>query len=121
MEWVEASAKQKKDGFTERVLNFLEAWGMDGLKEHIEVQEVFTPLEFESELNAYQGNAFAIEPKLTQTAYFRPHNRSEDVEGLYFVGAGTHPGAGVPGVILSAEATAGCVLDDVMESSSVPA
>ncbi|MFK7845200.1 MAG: phytoene desaturase family protein [Rhodothermales bacterium] len=113
--------ENNKDEFTERVLNFLEAWGMDGLKENIEVQEVFTPLEFESELNAYQGNAFAIEPKLTQTAYFRPHNRSEDVKGLYFVGAGTHPGAGVPGVILSAEATAGCVLEDVIESSVVPA
>ncbi len=113
--------ENKKDEFTERVLNFLEAWGMDGLKDNIEVQEVFTPLEFKSELNAWQGNAFAIEPKLTQTAYFRPHNRSEDVEGLYFVGAGTHPGAGVPGVILSAEATAGCVLEDVKESSSVPA
>ncbi|MEM8485107.1 MAG: phytoene desaturase [Bacteroidota bacterium] len=109
----ETDWNKERTAFTDKVLNFLEAWGMDGLKENLEVLKIFTPLEFESELNAYQGNAFAIEPKLTQTAYFRPHNRSEDVDGLYFVGAGTHPGAGVPGVILSAEATAGCVMHDL--------
>ena len=92
--------------FTDKVLTFLEEWGLTDLREHIEVQRVFTPDDFKSELNAYYGNAFGLEPKLTQTAYFRPHNRSEDIEGLYFVGAGTHPGAGVPGVLLSAEATA---------------
>ncbi|MGA1495944.1 MAG: hypothetical protein ACO37D_11165, partial [Rhodothermales bacterium] len=59
------------------------------------------------------GNAFALEPKLTQTAWFRPHNRSEDVERLYIVGAGTHPGAGVPGVMLSAEATLSCMVEDL--------
>ncbi len=59
------------------------------------------------------GNAFAIEPRFTQTAWFRPHNRSEDVEGLYLVGAGTHPGAGVPGVLLSAEATYASIAADV--------
>lgn len=101
-----------KDEYTDRVLTFLEKWGLDGLRDNLEVLKIFTPNDFESELNAYQGNAFAIEPKLTQTAYFRPHNRSEDVNGLYFVGAGTHPGAGVPGVLLSAEATASCVIDD---------
>jgi phytoene desaturase len=98
--------------FTERVLSFLEAWGLEGLRAAIEVQRVFTPLDFERELNACDGNAFAIEPKLSQTAYFRPHNRSEDVGSLYFVGAGTHPGAGVPGVMLSAEATAYCIQQD---------
>ena len=91
--------------FADRVIDFLEDWGMEGLREAIEVERLFTPLDFQSELNATLGNAFGIEPKLTQTAYFRPHNASEDVRGLYFVGAGTHPGAGVPGVLLSAEAT----------------
>lgn len=91
--------------FEDRVLDFLEAWGLDGLRDHLDVCRRFTPLDFASELNAFAGNAFGIEPKLTQTAYFRPHNRSEDLENLYFVGAGTHPGAGVPGVMLSAEAT----------------
>ena len=118
----ETDWNEQRESFTERVLTFLEEWGMDGLRENLEVLKVFTPLEFESELNAYQGNAFAIEPKLTQTAYFRPHNRSEDVDGLYFVGAGTHPGAGVPGVILSAEATAGCILSDMqLHQQQVPA
>ncbi|MBT8335430.1 MAG: phytoene desaturase, partial [Gemmatimonadetes bacterium] len=101
-----------KDDFTRKVLDFLEEWGMEGLNESLEVLHVFTPDDFETELNATFGNAFAIEPKLTQTAYLRPQNRSEDVEGLYLVGAGTHPGAGVPGVILSAETTYGCIAED---------
>jgi len=63
-------------------------------------------------LNATLGNAFGVEPRLTQTAWFRPHNRSEEVDGLYLVGAGTHPGAGVPGVILSAETTYRCIAED---------
>ncbi|MEL6269233.1 MAG: FAD-dependent oxidoreductase, partial [Chloroflexota bacterium] len=50
----------------------------------------------------YEGAAFSIEPRLTQSAWFRPHNRSEDFENLYFVGAGTHPGAGLPGVLSTA-------------------
>ena len=61
-----------------------------------------TPKDFETDLDAYQGSAFQFEPILTQSAWFRPHNRSEDIEHLYLVGAGTHPGAGVPGVLSSA-------------------
>jgi phytoene desaturase len=102
-----------KDEFGRRVLDYLEEWGMEGLNENLEVLHTFTPDDFESELNAHLGNAFAVEPRFTQTAWFRPHNRSEDVEGLYLVGAGTHPGAGVPGVVLSAEATYGCIADDL--------
>lgn len=104
--------EQEKEEYADRVLSFLEQWGLTDLKENLDVLEIFTPEDFKTELNAFQGNAFAIEPKLTQTAYFRPHNRSEDIDGLYISGAGTHPGAGVPGVLLAAEATAGCVLDD---------
>ncbi|MCG6954998.1 MAG: phytoene desaturase [Gemmatimonadetes bacterium] len=102
-----------KEAFADRVLRFLEEWGLEGLRESIEVLHLFTPDDFESELNATLGNAFAIEPRFTQTAWFRPHNRSEDVEGLYLVGAGTHPGAGVPGVLLSAETTYGCIAEDL--------
>ena len=102
-----------KDRFAETVLDFLEEWGMEGLKESLEVLHLLTPDDFAEELNAMYGNAFAIEPKLSQTAYFRPQNRSEDVAGLYLVGAGTHPGAGVPGVILSAETTYGCIAEDL--------
>ncbi|MGW8267531.1 MAG: phytoene desaturase family protein, partial [Longimicrobiales bacterium] len=102
-----------KEGFADKILTFLEDWGLEGLKENLEVLHLFTPDDFAGQLNAVHGNAFAIEPKFTQTAWFRPHNRSEDVEGLYLVGAGTHPGAGVPGVFLSAEATYGSIAEDL--------
>jgi phytoene desaturase len=102
-----------RESFADKVLTFLEEWGMEGLKENLEVLHLFTPDDFESQLNALHGNAFAVEPKFTQTAWFRPHNRSEDVEGLYLVGAGTHPGAGVPGVFLSAETTFGVIARDM--------
>ena len=101
-----------KEEFADRILTFLEEWGMEGLKENLEVLHIFTPNDFAEQLNAFHGNAFAIEPKFTQTAWFRPHNRSEDVTGLYLVGAGTHPGAGVPGVFMSAETTYGSIAED---------
>lgn len=104
--------------FAGRVLSFLEDWGLTGLRSRIDVQKSFTPIDFRNELNASEGNAFGAEPKLMQTAYFRPHNRSEDVRGLYLVGAGTHPGAGVPGVMLSAEATDFCITNDFNHVSS---
>ena len=100
--------------YREKILEFLEKdFGMTDLRKNIEVLEMFTPLDFQSQLNAFRGNAFSIEPRLTQSALFRPHNRSEEIRNLYFVGAGTHPGGGVPGVLLSAEATEKCVLEDV--------
>ena len=102
----------EKQDYADKVIDFLEAWGMDGLRDSMEVCHLFTPEDFATQLNATDGNAFALEPKLTQTAWFRPHNRSEDIESLYIVGAGTHPGAGVPGVMLSAEATLSCILED---------
>ena len=76
-------------------------------------RRIFTPAEFESELNTYQGSAFSVAPKLTQSAWFRPHNRDPHIPGLYLVGAGTHPGAGVPGVINSAKATASVIAEDL--------
>ncbi len=107
--------------FRERILEFLEHdFGMEGFRESIEVLEMFTPVNFASELNAYLGNAFSIEPRLTQSALFRPHNRSEDIRRLYFVGAGTHPGGGVPGVLLSAEATEKCIVEDLGDGEYSP-
>ena len=97
---------------TDRVISALEKWGLEELRTSIEVQHAFTPNDFESQYNSTLGNAFGIEPRITQTAWFRPHNRSEDVEGLYLVGAGTHPGAGVPGVVLSASATMHAIRED---------
>jgi phytoene desaturase len=100
--------------FRDRILGFLEKdFGLEGLRQQIEVLEMFTPEHFKSELNAHLGNAFSVEPRLTQSAYFRPHNRSEEVGNLYLVGAGTHPGGGVPGVLLGAEATEQCIVEDL--------
>jgi phytoene desaturase len=70
-----------------------------------------TPGQFRDELLSERGAAFGLAPVLTQSAYFRPHNASEDVLGLYLVGAGTHPGAGVPGVLSSARVLDGLVPD----------
>jgi phytoene desaturase len=104
------------DRMKENVLNHLEhRFGLRDLRRNIEVLEMFTPKDFAAQLNASLGNAFALEPRLTQSAIFRPQNRSEDIERLYLVGAGTHPGGGVPGVLLSAEATEKCVLEDLGE------
>ncbi len=104
--------------YADKILKFLEDdFGLDGLRENIDVLEIFTPENFKKKQNAHLGSAWGVEPKLTQTAYFRPHNRSEDIERLYFVGAGTHPGAGLPGVMLSAEATEKVVLADFQTHS----
>ena len=105
----------KKAGpFRDRILHSLEVdFGLTGLRESIRVEHRFTPLDFKGELNAFLGSAFSIEPTLLQSAYFRPHNRSEDVEGLYVVGAGTHPGAGLPGTLLSAEIADRLIAADV--------
>jgi phytoene desaturase len=75
---------------------------LPGLENEIVTSRVMTPLDFQSRLRAYMGSGFSLEPVLTQSAWFRPHNRSENVRNLFLVGAGTHPGAGVPGVLSSA-------------------
>ncbi len=75
---------------------------LPGLKQAVVSSLMLTPQGFEDRLSAYKGAAFSLEPVLTQSAWFRPHNRSEEVDRLYLVGAGTHPGAGLPGVLSSA-------------------
>jgi len=75
---------------------------LPGLRDCIATSRMLTPLEFHTDLASEHGAAFGLEPILLQSAWFRPHNRSEDVERLYLVGAGTHPGAGLPGVLSSA-------------------
>ena len=93
-----------KEEYGERILASLEKDHLaPDLRKHIVSKLIFTPKDFETRLDAYAGSAFQFEPILTQSAWFRPHNKSEDVTGLYFVGAGTHPGAGLPGVISSAK------------------
>ncbi len=98
--------------YAERILGYLEQYYMPELRREIVTQRIFTPADFKTELNAHLGSAFSLEPRLTQSAYFRVHNRDSEIKGLYFVGAGTHPGAGVPGVVNSAKATAGIIVED---------
>ena len=89
--------------YRDAIMQFLEENYLPGLQENIVAEHYIDPLHFQNRLNSYLGSAFSIQPTLTQSAWFRPHNRSEDVKNLYFVGAGTHPGAGVPGVLSSAK------------------
>ena len=106
--------EKTKAAYAGKVLNFLEdGFGLTDLKRSIEVLEMFTPSDFKTERNNHLGSAWGVEPKLTQTACFRPRNRSEDIQRLYFVGASTHPGAGVPGVLLTAETTVKLVTKDL--------
>lgn len=105
--------KTKGREFANKIINFLEAdFDMVDLRNNIEVEEYFTPLDFATQRNSYLGTPWGMEPTLLQSAYFRPHNRSEDIKNLYLVGAGTHPGAGLPGVMLSAEATEKVINED---------
>ena len=90
----------------------LEAHYLPDLSKHLVTEHRIDPLHFEGDLRSYLGSAFAVEPVLMQSAWMRPHNRSEDVANLYVAGAGTHPGAGVPGVVGSAKATAGLMLSE---------
>jgi phytoene desaturase len=95
--------------YRRRIEQQLSATVLPGLKDAVITSRVMTPLDFRDRLLSYQGAAFGLAPELTQSAWFRPHNRSEDIGGLFLVGAGTHPGAGVPGVLSSAR-----VLDTVV-------
>lgn len=99
--------------YARRILQILEERMLPGLGSRLGTVFHFGPQEFEQELNSHLGSAFSLEPLLTQSAYFRVHNRDSQVRNLYFVGAGTHPGAGIPGVVGSAKATAGIMLADL--------
>ena len=95
------------EGFAETVLTFLDERGyIPGLRERIVHRSFVTPDYFEEVLGSHLGNGFGVEPRMTQTAFFRPHNRSEDVANLYLVGQGTQPGGGTPSVMMSAKMTA---------------
>ena len=91
----------------------LSATLLPGLKDEIVTTHCLTPQDFQDRLNSVQGAAFGLEPILTQSAWFRPHNKSEDIDNLFLVGAGTHPGAGLPGVLSSAR-----VLDSIVPNAS---
>ncbi|MEZ4366352.1 MAG: phytoene desaturase [Kofleriaceae bacterium] len=97
--------------YADRILASLERVLPD-LRAHVVTQRWMTPTDFQRDLVAHHGSAFSVAPRLTQSAYFRPHNKDPRIPGLYLVGAGTHPGAGVPGVINGAKATMRCIAAD---------
>ena len=97
----------------DRILAYLEQRYIPNLQRDLVTCRIFTPADFKTELSAHLGSAFSLEPLLTQSAWFRSHNRDDVIPNLYIVGAGTHPGAGVPGVVGSAKATAGLMLEGV--------
>jgi phytoene desaturase len=99
--------------YRDAIMQFLEDNYLPDLQANIVAEHSIDPLHFRDTLNSYQGSAFSVQPLLTQSAWFRPHNRSEDVENLYLVGAGTHPGAGLPGVLSSAKIAEDLVLHDI--------
>ena len=99
--------------YARRILAILEERMLPGLGARLDQSFHFGPLEFVADLDAHLGSAFSLEPILTQSAWFRVHNRDDALPNLYFVGAGTHPGAGIPGVVGSAKATAGLMLQDL--------
>jgi len=99
--------------YRDRILEIVEARALPGVRGKIETCFHYTPKDFETDLGAHLGSAFSLEPLLTQSAFFRVHNRDDVIRNLYFVGAGTHPGAGIPGVVGSAKATAGLMIDDL--------
>ncbi|HEX8473282.1 MAG TPA: phytoene desaturase [Pyrinomonadaceae bacterium] len=92
--------------YRDAIINYLEERYLPDLSKHIVTEHYIDPLHFRDTLNSHMGSAFSVEPILTQSAWFRPHNLSEDIPNLYFVGAGTHPGAGLPGVMSSGKIVA---------------
>jgi phytoene desaturase len=95
--------------YRDTIIKYLEERYMPDLSKHIVSEHHIDPLHFEGTLNSYLGSAFSVAPTLMQSAYFRPHNQSEDIKNLYFVGAGTHPGAGMPGVLSSGKIVANLI------------
>ncbi|MEM8577007.1 MAG: phytoene desaturase [Pseudomonadota bacterium] len=108
VDWAAEEARYKA-----KVLKVLEDQLLPGLSSRIVTEQVFTPETFRDRYLSPHGAGFSIEPRILQSAWFRPHNISEEAEGLYLAGAGTHPGAGVPGVISTAEVLAQLVPDPV--------
>lgn len=105
--------RQQAETYRRAIAAHLSETLLPGLEDQIASSRMMTPLDFQDRLLSVHGAAFSLEPVLWQSAWFRPHNRSEDIDGLFFVGAGTHPGAGLPGVLSSAR-----VLDSVVPDAT---
>ena len=106
MDWAEVGPILEK-----RILDEIGRRLIPDIHERIVTKFHYAPSDFARDLNAHLGSAFSLEPVLLQSAYFRAHNRDDHIPNLYFVGAGTHPGAGIPGVVGSAKATARLMLE----------
>jgi phytoene desaturase len=113
VDWDEVGPK-----YTQKILDYLEKHSIPNLNRDLTVLKTLTPFGFRDEMNSHLGSAFSVEPILTQSAWFRPHNRDDVISNMYIVGAGTHPGAGVPGVVGAAKATAGVIHDDFAHALS---
>jgi phytoene desaturase len=105
--------RERAEPYRQSVARYLDQTLLPGFESEIVTSLITTPQDFQDRLLSYRGAAFGLEPRLLQSAWFRPHNRSEEVDRLYLVGAGTHPGAGVPGVISSAR-----ILDKVVPDAA---
>jgi phytoene desaturase len=106
--------QRQAEPYRRAIADHLAATMLPGLHDAVVTTRIMTPADFQDRLLSFKGAAFGMEPVLSQSAWFRPHNRSEDIANLYLVGAGTHPGAGVPGVLSSAR-----VLDRVVPDACV--
>jgi phytoene desaturase len=112
--------KELAEPFVEKAITFLDEAGyFPDLRKRLVHKSYITPDYFEHTLNSYQGNGYGPEPILAQTAFLRPHNRSEDIRNLYLVGAGTQPGAGTPSVMMSAKITARLIAKDFGVSEKI--
>lgn len=109
LDWEQAAPR-----YADTILNALERRCIPNLKRDLVTLRTWTPKDFETVLGAHHGSAFSLEPLLWQSAYFRTHNRDDVLANLYFVGAGTHPGAGIPGVVGSAKATARLMVAELL-------
>lgn len=103
--------KGVSEQYRDRIFRYLEERYLPGLRKHIVTERRVDPRYFRDTLDSYLGNAFSVQPTLLQSAWMRPHNISEDIPNLYLVGAGTHPGAGLPGVMSSGKIVADLIGD----------
>jgi len=103
--------EETAESYRKAIAQYLHDTVMPGFEAHVTESFVTTPQDFQDRLLSFRGAAFGLEPLLLQSAWFRPHNRSEDIDRLFMVGASTHPGAGIPGVISSAKALESVVPD----------
>lgn len=105
--------------YRDRIMQFLETHYLPDLRSNILVEHYIDPLHFQKTFHSYKGAAYSARPGLTQSAWFRPHNRSDDFSNLYFVGAGTHPGAGLPAVLLSAKIADGLIFESEHQKGKI--